>query len=65
MTAPLRASASKKKPAAEKISSETIAEQTAAFLKSGGEIGQIKSGVSGQTNLGGTRHITLGKKPTS
>ncbi|HJL60378.1 MAG TPA: hypothetical protein QF517_00365 [Pseudomonadales bacterium] len=28
----------------------TLAEQTAAFLKAGGKIEQIPSGVSGQTN---------------
>lgn len=62
MSAPLRSSA-KKKPVAEKISSQTIAEQTESFLKSGGKIGQIKTGVSGQYNLTGSKQITLGKKP--
>ena len=40
----------------------TIEEQTAAFLKSGGAIQQIPTGVSGQTNLAGPKHITLGNK---
>lgn len=40
----------------------SIEEQTAAFLKSGGKIQQIPTGVSGQTNLAGPKHITLGKK---
>lgn len=37
--------------------------QTAAFLKKGGKIQRIANGVSGQT-FGGTRHISLAKKPT-
>ena len=40
----------------------SIEELTAAFLKSGGEIQQIPTGVSGQTNLSGPKHITLGNK---
>ena len=40
----------------------SIEEQTAAFLESGGQIQQIPTGVSGQTNLSGPKHITLGNK---
>lgn len=56
-----KASARKKdSPAVE--TSETIAEQTRLFLKNGGEIEVIASGVSGQPSLGGNRHITIGNK---
>ena len=52
-----------KKSANKGISSDlTIEQQTAAFLESGGKIQQIPSGVSGQTNLSGPKHITLGNK---
>ncbi|WP_460227868.1 hypothetical protein [Aurantivibrio infirmus] len=51
----------KKAPKA-KAAAPTIEEQTAAFLKSGGAIQQIPTGVSGQTNLAGPKHITLGNK---
>lgn len=61
--APKYAPPKKKEPAAV-LSSKTIAEQTEAFLKAGGKIEYVKSGVSGQQNLGGPRHITIGSKPT-
>lgn len=48
-----------KKPPAS-INSESIAEQTEAFLKSGGQIQEIKTGVSGQSAPTGRRHITIG-----
>lgn len=38
---------------------ESIAAQTAAFLKGGGKISKIKSGISGQQKLSGPRHISL------
>jgi hypothetical protein len=38
----------------------TIAEETAIFLKAGGKIQQIPTGVSGQVNLAGPKHIKLG-----
>lgn len=41
----------------------SIDEQVAAFLREGGEIQKIANGVSGQT-FGGTRHISLAKKPS-
>ncbi len=40
---------------------QSIAEQTAAFLKAGGKIDQIAQGVTGQQQLAGPRHIVLGK----
>ncbi len=55
-----RKSSSKKQVAT--TSSPTIEEQTAAFLKSGGKIDMIPSGVSGQTNMAGPKHINLGNK---
>lgn len=45
--------------------SESIASQVEAFLKQGGEIKQIDTGVSGQKDTAGPRHITLGNKPRS
>jgi hypothetical protein len=54
--------ASKKKKVAAKETSDSIAEQTRAFLKDGGKINYIDSGVSGQQNLIGQKHITLGNK---
>ncbi len=40
----------------------TIAEETAIFLKSGGKIQQIPTGVSGQVSMSGPKHIKLGNK---
>jgi len=40
-------------------------EKIAAFLKAGGKIQQIPTGVSGQENSRGSKHITLGGKPKS
>ena len=42
--------------------SNSIEKQTAAFLASGGKIQEIPSGVSGQVQTSGPRHITLGKR---
>jgi len=56
---------SKSKPAlnqAEDFTSNSIEEQTARFLASGGKIQQIPLGVSGQVATSGPRHITLGKR---
>lgn len=44
------------------IDSHSIEEQTAAFIAAGGKIQQIPSGVSGQVQTSGPRHITLGKR---
>ncbi|MBQ0757917.1 hypothetical protein [Amphritea sp.] len=51
----------KSKKSASSETHDSIAEQTAAFLKAGGEIQQIKKGVSGQVNTSGPRQIVLGK----
>ena len=40
---------------------QSIEDQTAAFLKAGGEIQQVARGVTGQQNIPGPRHIVLGK----
>lgn len=42
----------KTKAAAASETSQTIAEQTEAFLKSGGSVTRINTGISGQTGLG-------------
>ena len=57
----VKASASKAKPAPAVETSASINAQIEAFLKSGGEIQEIKKGVSGQT-FGPSKQITLGKK---
>jgi len=46
-------------------SSLALEEQTAKFLAAGGKIQQIPSGVSGQVQTSGPRHITLGKRHQS
>ncbi len=43
-------------------SHDSIAAQTAAFLKSGGEIQQIDRGVTSQNNLAGPKHLVLGNR---
>ena len=58
---PTRAPAKKKQPAAVQTS-ESIAEQTALFLKAGNKIDQIQSGVSGQPTMAVNKHIKLGNK---
>ncbi len=63
-TKPKTAAAKKKRPAVIETS-QSIEEQTKAFLASGGEITQIKAGVSGQQSLAGPRHISLGNTPRS
>tara|TARA_R110001583_G_scaffold7295_6_gene36331 strand:- start:176 stop:394 length:219 start_codon:yes stop_codon:yes gene_type:complete len=61
-TAVVKTTVSKKKKSAPTETSLSIQEQTAAFLKAGGEIQVINSGVSGQHNLAGPKHISLGNK---
>ncbi|GAB3484113.1 hypothetical protein [Marinomonas epiphytica] len=51
--------ATKKKQPAATETSESIEKQMQEFLARGGEINQIETGVSGQSQTG-TRHITLG-----
>lgn len=52
--------ATKKKQAPQEESSKSIAAQTEAFLKAGGKINQIDTGVSGQQSVAGPKHIQLG-----
>lgn len=54
--------ASKKKQPANTETSQSIQEQTKAFLESGGKVSYINTGVSGQQSLAGPKHISLGKK---
>lgn len=58
---PTRAAARKKEPAAVETS-ESIAEQTARFLKEGNKIQVIESGISGQPSVASRKHIRLGNK---
>ncbi len=53
--------AAKRKPEPAFETSQSLADQMAAFLKADGEIQQIPNGVSGQTQ-GPSRQITLSKK---
>lgn len=39
----------------------TIEEQTAAFLKAGGQIQEVARGITGQEKIAGPRQIFLGK----
>lgn len=57
-----RLTAKTKQPSTNETRS-SIDDQVEAFLKSGGQIQQIANGVSGQV-FGGSRHISLAKKPT-
>ncbi|MCR9103825.1 MAG: hypothetical protein NXI15_00920 [Gammaproteobacteria bacterium] len=58
---PTRAPAKPKAPAAVETS-ETIAQQTAAFLKGGSKITVIDSGVSGQQSMAANKHIKIGNR---
>ena len=49
-TKPLRAAGKKKQPAAVETSS-SIEDKIKAFLEAGGEIEQVRSGVSGQPSM--------------
>lgn len=44
---------------------ENLAEHINAFLKAGGKVQQIPSGVSGQTSTSGPRQIVLSHKTSS
>ncbi len=57
-----RSSAPKKSASTPALSREAIASQTAAFLKSGKKIEKIPTGVSGQQNVAGPKHIVLKKR---
>ncbi|MBJ7554593.1 hypothetical protein MSP8887_03667 [Marinomonas spartinae] len=52
--------ATKKKQPAASETSESIEKQMQEFLARGGQINKIDSGVSGQSQLTGPRHISLG-----
>ncbi|MGO3346159.1 MAG: hypothetical protein ACTIM4_12925 [Marinomonas sp.] len=52
--------ATKKKQPAASETSESIEKQMQEFLARGGQIEKINSGVSGQSQLTGSRHISLG-----
>ena len=54
--------ATKNKSSQPEETSESIAAQTQAFLKSGGAIEKVPRGVSGQASLSGKRHITISPK---
>lgn len=55
---------SKKKVAVEN-SREDLARHVADFLKAGGKVQQIPTGVSGQTSTSGPRQIVLSHKSSS
>ncbi|MFT6029396.1 MAG: hypothetical protein ACI8O8_001132 [Oleiphilaceae bacterium] len=57
-----RAASKKKQPAASETSN-SIDAQVKEFLASGGAIEQIKTGVTGQQNMPGPRHINISNKP--
>jgi len=54
--------AKKRGQAAPAETSQTIADQTAAFLKHGGKVEEVPRGVSGQTSLAARKHITISSK---
>ena len=58
MATKTKSTAKKKQPAATETSS-SIDAQVKAFLAAGGAIEQIKTGVTGQQNMPGPRHINL------
>ena len=63
MVTKIRSAAKNKSVATE--TSKSIEEQTEAFLKAGGKIEYVNSGVSGvQSVAARSRHITLGSKST-
>ena len=55
-------SSKKRGQAAQVETSQSIAEQTAAFLKAGGKIEEVPRGVSGQPSLAARKHITISSK---
>ncbi|MFT7560111.1 MAG: hypothetical protein ACI93R_002026 [Flavobacteriales bacterium] len=62
MSAKPKTAAPKKKQPAAVTSSASIAAQTEAFVKAGGKVNQIDSGISGQQSMAGPKHISLGNK---
>ncbi|PID41808.1 MAG: hypothetical protein CSA52_01080 [Gammaproteobacteria bacterium] len=65
MSAPTRKTQSKKKEPAATATSASIEKQVQEFLAKGGNIEQIKSGVSGQQSLAGRKHIKLGNSQSA
>lgn len=57
--------ANRSKKGAAANNGEALAEHINAFLKSGGKVQQIPSGVSGQTSTSGPRQIVLSHKTSS
>lgn len=60
MTMASKTTSAKRKPEPASETSQSLAEQMAAFLKAGGEVQKIPNGVSGQTQ-GPSRQITISK----
>ncbi len=58
-------SSKSKRKATPQTSREDLAEHVAAFLKAGGKVQQIPTGVSGQTSTSGPRQIVLSHKSSS
>ncbi len=56
------ASSRRRQPAAPVETSESIADQVEAFLKSGGKVQEIPRGVSGQPSSAARKHITISNK---
>jgi hypothetical protein len=55
--------AAKKRGAAAPVqTSQSIADQTNAYLKGGGKVEEVPRGVSGQTSLAARKHITISSK---
>ena len=65
MSARPKTATAKKKQATATETSQSIEEQTKAFLKAGGKIEHINAGVSGQQSMAGPKHISLGNKQRS
>lgn len=61
---PRRAPAKKKQPAAVETS-ESIAEQTALFLKAGNKVDVIQSGISGQPSMAKPRDNAASRETAS
>jgi len=53
--------AAKPKKSAATETHQSIEDQTAAFLKAGGQIQRVARGITGQQNIAGPRQIVLGK----
>ncbi|WP_426416642.1 hypothetical protein [Aestuariirhabdus sp. LZHN29] len=65
MAVRLRTAATRKNQPDAQETSQSIADQTRAFLEQGGAIEEIKQGVSGMQSMVGNRHITLGNNRPS